>query len=322
MPLRAGYAVDITNNGETYRTGYFTSSALASAIAYAANNKANIINLSLGGSSGSNVNDIALTDAVKYAQSKNCIVVAASGNDNADITANNIMPASVAGVFAVGSVSTIGNRSSFSNYGSRLDFVAPGENIYSLKSTSDSSYGALSGTSMATPQVSGLCALILSYDKSLTPSNVYEVIKRSVTDKGETGKDRNYGYGLVNARSAMGLLKSAILNKGTDPLLFGPEGLLKGPLNYPNPFNPGKEQTKITYSLTDTADIKISIYSLSMQRVKNITRLSDIATYHEVPWDGRDNSGYILPNGVYIMVIDARSQTKHEVHRHRIAILQ
>jgi serine protease AprX len=104
--------------------------------------------------------------------------------------------------------------SSFSSRGYQVDVAAPGSSITAARSslasyTPESRLGAaaplyasISGTSMATPHVAGVLALILEANPRLTPTQLNEVIERTVTDLGDTGKDHSYGYGFVDAYKA------------------------------------------------------------------------------------------------------------------------
>ncbi|MEO8356949.1 MAG: S8 family serine peptidase [Chloroflexota bacterium] len=127
-------------------SGVGSYSDVAAAIVYAADNGAQVINLSLGGSNPSST----LENAVNYAITKGVVVVAAAGNNG---TEGALYPAAYPDVIAVGSVDPNLEHSSFSNYGSQIDIWAPGRDILTTKR--DGSYGLVSGTSFATPYVAG-----------------------------------------------------------------------------------------------------------------------------------------------------------------------
>jgi len=105
-------------------------------------------------------------------------------------------------VIAGGSVGTTGERSSFSNYGTNLELVAPGESI--LSTVPGSTYGLKSGTSMACPHVSGVAALVLSRYPGMSNEEVRERLTDTADDLGSPGKDLQYGYGRVDAFAALG----------------------------------------------------------------------------------------------------------------------
>ncbi len=138
--------------------GVGSYSDVAAAIVYAADHNAQVINLSLGGSSPSST----LENAVNYAISKGVIVVAAAGNNG---TENALYPAAYPDVIAVGSVDPNLQHSSFSNYGSQVDIWAPGRDILTTKR--DGSYGLVSGTSFAAPYVAGSEAAEIALNRIL-----------------------------------------------------------------------------------------------------------------------------------------------------------
>jgi thermitase len=128
-----------------------------------------VISNSWGGSGFSTT----LENAIKLANSNGILFVAAAGNESNDNDANATYPASytVDNVVTVAAIDDSGNLASFSNYGSSsVHVAAPGVNIVSTYL--GNSYATLSGTSMATPHVSGLAALILSQSSSLTPTQL------------------------------------------------------------------------------------------------------------------------------------------------------
>lgn len=147
--------------------GSGSTSSVTQGIIYAADNGANVINMSLGGS-GPCSGSPAYQDAVTHAVGKGVTVVVAAGNSTAD--AANFTPASCNGVIAVGATTQSDARASFSNYGSIVDIAAPGFQIYST--APGGQYKTLNGTSMATPHVAGAAALLLAVKPGLSPSQV------------------------------------------------------------------------------------------------------------------------------------------------------
>lgn len=155
-------------------SGSGNTSDIANGIIYAADNGADVINLSLGGGFSSEI-----IDSIVYATEQGSVVVMAAGNES---SAETGFPAGISasvGV-AVGSVDTSGELSDFTNYAGIVEkdyVVAPGENIVST--TLNNSYAALSGTSMSTAYVSGVAALIVSANSNLSPSQVEDLIMQS-----------------------------------------------------------------------------------------------------------------------------------------------
>ncbi|HEY9343165.1 MAG TPA: S8 family peptidase [Hanamia sp.] len=170
---------------------------IANAIRYAVDNGAQVISMSFGKDFSPQKNWV--DDAVKYAQSKDVLLVHAAGNDakNIDTADNFPNPVFLSNqgraknfitVGASGDATNGGFTARFSNYGkSEVDVFAPGVNIYSTLPGGDK-YGSLSGTSMAAPVVAGLGALILSYYPNLSAEQIKYVIEKSVSPEKEKVK--------------------------------------------------------------------------------------------------------------------------------------
>ncbi len=141
------------------------------AIDYARKNGAQIINASWGLDEKSR----ALEDAIQEARAAGVIVVAAAGNSH---TSNLRYPAALAGVIAVASVSPMNEKSFFSNFGTNVFVAAPGQDIFST--TLNGGYQSFSGTSMSTPHVSGVAALVLSLHPDFTRSDLENILRNSV----------------------------------------------------------------------------------------------------------------------------------------------
>lgn len=160
---------------------------VANAIRYAADNGAKIINMSFG--KGYSPNKKVVDDAVKYAISKDVLLIHAAGNDNQDLDKEGNFPTKTylgdkdkasawIEVGASGPLNDSTLKASFSNYGKTMvDVFAPGVQINST--TPLSTYSEQDGTSMAAPVVSGLAALIRSYYPNLTAVQVKEIILKS-----------------------------------------------------------------------------------------------------------------------------------------------
>ncbi len=177
--------------------GYSTTDELfAKALIRAADNNTPthrvIINMSFGGT------DISTTiqDAILYALHKGCIITAASGNESSNL---RLYPAAYSGVIAVGATRTDNQIADFSTRGKHISVCAPGVDILSCSNLFNSSYFYDNGTSMSTPVVSGVIALLLSLRPELDLHQVKTILEQSATDMGEIGYDDYYGYGIVNA---------------------------------------------------------------------------------------------------------------------------
>src|SRR3990172_11420031 len=171
-------------------SGYY--SWVANGIYWAANNGAEVINLSLGGSSSSST----LQNAVDYAWGKGVVVVAAAGNSGSSF---RTYPAYYTNTIATAATDASDKRANFSNYGSWVDVAAPG---VSILSTYEGGYDYLSGTSMSTPFVSGLAALLKGQNPSWSNSHIRNQIE-STADK-IAGTGSYWAKGRINACSAVG----------------------------------------------------------------------------------------------------------------------
>ena len=160
-------------------------------ILYAADVGADVMNMSLGGGGYSQ----AMADAVETAHTGGTVVVAASGNDGRGSVS---YPSGYEHAISVGSVDRNRNRSRFSNYGSGLDIVAPGEDIYSTYP--NNSYRSLAGTSMASPHVAGVAGLIRAADGDLSADDVWDLMVDTAQD---AGPENQYGAGIVDVATAL-----------------------------------------------------------------------------------------------------------------------
>lgn len=201
-------------------------------IEYAADQGADVINLSLGFYTYS----VFLEKAVQYAQQKGCVLVAAAGNEaeEAESLAEEglelglAFPASLEGVLAVGATKKDNRRASFSNYGNGLDLVAPGlfimapfpekiaktaneEDIGELYGNTQSGYYLkMSGTSGAAPHVSAVAALYKLKNPNAKGMEITNHLRNTSRDLGAKGYDIYYGYGLLDAESALKQKAAAI----------------------------------------------------------------------------------------------------------------
>ncbi len=176
-------------------TGF--ESNVAAGLTWAADQDANLINMSLQFYTGSTV----FLQAVQYAYAQGALIVAATGNNgNGTIAA----PARWNETIAVASTDNRDARSSFSNFGAETDLCAPGTNVWSL--ATGSGYALKSGTSMSVPHITGAAALLWSYDATLTREEVRAHLIASAVDLGTPGNDTFFGAGRLDAAAALALV--------------------------------------------------------------------------------------------------------------------
>ncbi len=175
-----------------------TDYSIAQGIDYAVAKGAKVINMSLGGPFTSPI----IEESVKKAIDKGVVVVAAAGNEASDWVS---YPAGYEGVISVGSINKEKKLSYYSNYGTSVDIVAPGEEVYSTVYDYEkkSSFIKASGTSMASPVVAGVAALLLTKYPNLTPAQVEYVLEHTATDLGSYGFDEKFANGLVDPVGAL-----------------------------------------------------------------------------------------------------------------------
>ncbi len=177
------------------RLGSGSTSGVANCITWLAQHGSKVISLSLGGGASTTL-QTAVRNA--YNNGNGALIVAAAGNDG-DATLN--YPAAYAEVVSVAATDSNDNRASFSNANSDVEIAAPGVNVLSTKR--GGGYVSFSGTSMATPHVAGVAALIWGKNPAFTAAQVRAKLDASVDDKGAAGRDPSFGFGRVNLQKAL-----------------------------------------------------------------------------------------------------------------------
>ena len=205
-------------------TGTGTTSNATAGITWAADQGAKVINMSLGTTEPQTIP--LYQQAVNYAMSKGAVVVSAAGNDG---TTQFSYPAAVNGVISVAGTDNDNKKASWSDYGTWVDVAAPGQDIASTGPTHSfqlqpnnynfsSPYYYLSGTSMSTPYVSGVAALIASTPYGTTPQAISNRLFATADKIAGTGT--YWQYGLVDAAKAVG--PAPTLTKAPQPTLITP----------------------------------------------------------------------------------------------------
>jgi serine protease len=184
-------------------SGGGTITDIADAIRFAADNKADVINMSLGGGGESQI----MKDAIEYAHNKGVVIVAAAGNENRDSAS---YPARYARVISVAATDAQNEKAEFSNYGAGVDIAAPGGGNGSKvwqetidPETNEPIIAGFQGTSMAAPHVAGVAALIKSVGVT-QPDEVLAVLQQSVR-KIDTDPQNYFGAGHLDASAAVKL---------------------------------------------------------------------------------------------------------------------
>lgn len=233
------------------RYGYGLESNVINGIEWSIENKAKIISLSIGSdqtwaTTNCDIDNPAMSMAINNAISAGIIVVAAAGNNPAGVSS----PGCLANVIAVGAVGSNDAIADFSGIGAAMadhGVVAPGVGITSLNYLT-SGYIQYSGTSMATPHVSGAVALLLQAAKkqgtTLTPALIKSILKNTSIDLGAIGKDNIYGAGRINVSAAVFSLD-----------IVGPS-VIANPTYYPGGFTVARNGMAITLNASITDAIK------------------------------------------------------------------
>ncbi len=260
------YPVKVSNgHGTVY------SSDLIAGIYNAADNGANIINISLGGYSYS----VSEQQAINYAVAQGCVIIAAAGNDGADasLAGKYFYPASYDGVISVASVDSDGDSSRFSQYNDKVDIAAPGRDITLCVSDNEYGYALGSGTSYSAAMVSGVAALAYSAAEQLN-AREFEYLLISAHNIRTTPY---IGHGVLNCLETVknalnpiiaGIYSGAVLTAPTTVTFNRGEATLNG-----KPFESGEAVSSsgsYLFKLTD-GDYKISFNFVFAEEKLNYT---------------------------------------------------
>ena len=209
--------IDLLPSRNMYVNDYAFWRLLSQSIDYAAANGADVINMSLGGrSSGIVATDktqryldslAKVCDSVAAAAAAGTVVVSSAGNDGVYGNPESV-PASCDGGMAVAALDSSLHRTFWSSYDASVDVAAPGQDILSVDSTvadeSPTPHLVMSGTSMASPVVAGVAALLVEEHPGWTAQQVQDQITSTAKDMGVDGRDPEFGWGVVDAAAAVG----------------------------------------------------------------------------------------------------------------------
>lgn len=233
-----------------------------------------------------------LTIAADLAVNKGIIVVTSVGNNSYNPDHNTLdAPADGDSVLTVGAIDFDGERWSNSSVGPTVDgrikpdVMAVGtRNVTAQVGPGNEGYSSNTyGTSLATPMVAGVCAMILSANPNLTPMQVIDILRR--TSNNADNPDRFVGWGTVNAWAAV--QEALEIINGEIPTEYTLSQ------NYPNPFNP---VTQIPYSVSYPARISLKVYDMLGTEIEELVSGFHVKGNYKVSFDGRK---YSLASGVY-----------------------
>nr|AGF93452.1 peptidase S8 and S53 subtilisin kexin sedolisin [uncultured organism] len=181
----------LNREGQFYRSDW---NKLADAIDYAVDNGADIINMSLY----ANIKPPeSVHSAIRRAETRGTLVVGIAGNNGSSVRYFGNWEET----FTVGAVNKKKRRAYFSNYGSAVEIMAPGQSVLSYRP--GGATATASGTSFAAPHVAGTAALILSQNPNMSLNELKNVLRNSARDIAGPGKDDKTGYGILDTESGL-----------------------------------------------------------------------------------------------------------------------
>jgi serine protease len=295
-------------------SGSGTSTALVSGIDFASQNGADVINMSL--SFGDYTGTIAALEvAIQNAYDNGVVIVAASGND---YFANFVSyPANNPNVIAVGATDFSENVTDYSNKGPQIELTAPGGNVGQDLSASgygnggvlqqtlsngnplDIGYWYYEGTSMATPHVAAVAALVIEANPALTPGEVRTILRDSAEDHGTSGHDNAYGYGIVDAYQAVLLAKASLTpNQAPTAVISGDSS--------------GVEDQPVNFSAVQSSDPDGDVLNYSWNVDGTVS--SEVNTTHTFGWGGNFSVTLIVDDSRGGTDTDSRMITISEIN--------
>ncbi|MFT4924300.1 MAG: serine protease [Phenylobacterium sp.] len=236
--------VKIFNNAGTWAYG----SNLVKAIEQCRDSGSKVISMSIGGGDSSVTEENAFISAV----SAGVINIAAAGNDgNTSLS----YPASYDSVMSVAAIDSSKNLASFSQRNAQVEIAAPGVSVRST--VLNNGYQSMSGTSMATPHVAGVAALVWSRHSQCSSEQIRAAMNATAQDLGSSGRDNSYGYGLVQAKAMDDALANGCV---VDPTIPTVPGILDN--GVPHTGLEGATAQQLTFTMdvpADATDVKFDM---------------------------------------------------------------
>jgi subtilisin family serine protease len=269
MPVRIAY----NNSGSCY--AYF--STMASGVTWAADHGARVVNISYANVPTSS----AVQSAANYLKGKGGLLFVSAGNYNRD---EGFTPTDT--MIPVSATDSADNRASFSSYGAFVALSAPGAGIYTT--VQGGGYGAVNGTSFASPVAAAVAALVMSANPSLSADQVKNILFTTAVDLGTAGRDIYFGYGRVNASAAVAKAAGTTTTADTT----APTAAISAPL--------GSSTVSGTVTVNVNAADNVGVARVDL-KVNNTVVASDSSSPFSFAWDSKG-----VANGMATLTAVAR----------------
>jgi len=239
------------------------------------------------------------TRAAARAARVGIVVVNSAGNGGMIALPANTLgaPADADTLISVGAVTSSGARAPFSSVGPtadgriKPDVMAMGAAVFTVGTSTPSSYATANGTSFSCPITAGVAALLLSANPTLTPVQVRNILRETASNS--AAPNREIGWGIVNARAALERARqvSATASVSAPPKTFE---LYQ---NYPNPFNP---ITQIRYRLPVRSKVRLEVFDMLGRRITTLVEARQEAGEYQTRFNAEN-----LPSGIYLLRLQA-----------------